>query len=140
MNYQSKAVIIAHNQEAVYTKLTDMRHLEPYLGKLPEGTPTISVIDSESCQIQTPLGPTIVVTYKEKRPYDEIVLCTAPSPMPIHFELQIHLHAEEEDKTSLQLELLADLPAFTRAIFGEKKIIQGLDKVVSTLATLNYDK
>lgn len=140
MKYHTPEKTISCSREKVYTVLSDFHNLERFQDKVPEGTPSFSVVDSDRCEVELPMAGSLTLTFKEKSFPDKIILCNAPSPLPIQFEITMSLKAKSENETSFSLELDLDLPGFVLAMVGEKKINKSLEKIAHIFTIIPYDQ
>lgn len=140
MRYKTAEKVIPYNRHKVYTLLSDFRNLETIIDKLPEGTPTLSIVDRDHCQIAIPMAGSLELYFKEKEENERLVIGQAMSALPLQFEFTLSLLEKGLEESTLTIELDADIPTFALAMIGEKKIKNGIEKIAEVLAKIDYSK
>jgi hypothetical protein len=133
--FTSEIISIPHNQERVFTVLSDLNNLgkfEKNLSALPIKDLTF---DKDSCTFKADGVGKIAVRIVEREPFKTIKLVSESSP--VGFTGWIQLVEAGPSETRLKLSLHADIPLFLKPIIS-KPLEKGINKAAETLATLPY--
>lgn len=139
--YKSDKVIIDHNIDVVYSKLSDPRvfkeHIDKNLDRLPEEAREHlqSVkFEDDGISVDSPMGPLKLSVSESVAP--SMVKYTAPSS-PVPFGLTINLQAIDESHTESVTEISIELPFMLKAMVGSK-LTDGAKKLGELIAKLPY--
>jgi len=139
--YKSDKVIIDHNIDVVYSKLSDPRvfkeHIDKNLDRLPEEAREHlqSVkFEDDGISVDSPMGPLKLSVSESVAP--SMVKYTAPSS-PVPFGLTINLQAIDDTHTESVTEISIELPFMLKAMVGSK-LTDGAKKLGELIAKLPY--
>jgi len=139
--YKSDKVIIDHNIDVVYSKLSDPRvfkeHIDKNLDRLPEEAREHlqSVkFEDDGISVDSPMGPLKLSVSESVAP--SMVKYTAPSS-PVPFGLTINLQAIDDTHTESITEINIELPFMLKAMVGSK-LTDGAKKLGELIAKLPY--
>lgn len=139
--YKSEKVIIDHNIDVVYSKLSDPRvfkeHIDNNLDRLPEEAREHlqSVkFEDDGISVDSPMGALKLSVSESVAP--SMVKYTAQSS-PVPFGLTINLQAIDESHTESITEINIELPFMLKAMVGSK-LTDGANKLGQLIAKLPY--
>lgn len=139
--YKSDKVIIDHNIDVVYSKLSDPRvfkeHIDKNLDRLPEEAREHlqSVkFEDDGISVDSPMGALKLSVSESVAP--SMVKYTAPSS-PVPFGLTINLQAIDDTHTESITEINIELPFMLKAMVGSK-LTDGAKKLGELIAKLPY--
>lgn len=139
--YKSDKVIIDHNIDVVYSKLSDPRvfkeHIDKNLDRLPEEAREHlqSVkFEDDGISVDSPMGALKLSVSESVAP--SMVKYTAQSS-PVPFGLTINLQAIDESHTESVTEISIELPFMLKAMVGSK-LTDGAKKLGELIAKLPY--
>lgn len=139
--YKSDKVIIDHNIDVVYSKLSDPRvfkeHIDKNLDRLPEEAREHlqSVkFEDDGISVDSPMGALKLSVSESVAP--SMVKYTAQSS-PVPFGLTINLQAIDESHTESVTEISIELPFMFKAMVGSK-LTDGANKLGELIAKLPY--
>ncbi len=139
--YKSDKVIIDHNIDVVYSKLSDPRvfkaHIDSNIDRLPEEAREHlqSVkFEDDGISVDSPMGPLKLSVSESVAP--SMVKYTAPSS-PVPFGLTINLQAIDDTHTESITEINIELPFMLKAMVGSK-LTDGAKKLGELIAKLPY--
>lgn len=139
--YKSEPVIIEHNIEVIYSKLSDPRvfkeHIDNNLDRLPdEAREHLEKVkfEDDGISVDSPLGALKLSVSESVAP--NMVKYTAESS-PVPFGLTINLEAIDETQTQAVTELSIELPFMLKAMVGSK-LTDGAKKLGELIAKLPY--
>lgn len=139
--YKSEKVIIDHNIDVVYSKLSDPRvfkeHIDNNLDRLPEEAREHlqSVkFEDDGISVDSPMGALKLSVSESVAP--SMVKYTAQSS-PVPFGLTINLQAIDESHTESITEINIELPFLLKAMVGSK-LTDGAKKLGELIAKLPY--
>lgn len=139
--YKSEKVIIDHNIDVVYSKLSDPRvfkeHIDNNLDRLPEEAREHlqSVkFEDDGISVDSPMGALKLSVSESVAP--SMVKYTAQSS-PVPFGLTINLQAIDESHTESITEINIELPFMLKAMVGSK-LTDGAKKLGELIAKLPY--
>ena len=139
--YKSDKVIIDHNIDVVYSKLSDPRvfkeHIDKNLDRLPEEArehlQSVKFEDN-GISVDSPMGALKLSVSESVAP--SMVKYTAPSS-PVPFGLTINLQAIDDTHTESVTEISIELPFMLKAMVGSK-LTDGAKKLGELIAKLPY--
>ena len=140
-NYKSDSVIIDHNIEVIYSKLSDpsvfKSHLEQNIDRLPdEAREHLDKVkfENDGISIESPMGVIKLSVSESVEP--TMVKYTAQSS-PVPFGLTINLEAIDDEHTQSVTEINIELPMMLRAMVGSK-LSEGAKKMGEMIAKLPF--
>ncbi|MDR1678197.1 MAG: SRPBCC family protein [Prevotellaceae bacterium] len=134
--YESKIKTIAANNNAVFSKLADLRNLESLTKKIPSSSGVSDMeCDKDSVSFQVnPVGKIILRIVEREEP-KTIKFGAENSPIP--FNLWIQLVGKTDSETQLKVSLKTDLPMMVKMMVGNK--LGGfVDQFADMLAGIEY--
>lgn len=140
-SYKSDSIIIDHNIDVIYSKLSDPRifkeHLDKNIDRLPdEAREHLEKVkfEDDGISVESPMGMLKLSVCESVAP--TMVKYTAQSS-PVPFGLTINLSPIDEHHTQSITELNIELPMMLRAIVGSK-LSDGAKKLGEMIAKLPY--
>ncbi|MBQ6279547.1 MAG: hypothetical protein IJK68_07505 [Muribaculaceae bacterium] len=140
-SYKSDSIIIDHNIDVIYSKLSDPRifkeHLDNNIDRLPdEAREHLEKVkfEDDGISVESPMGMLKLSVCDSVAP--TMVKYTAQSS-PVPFGLTINLSPIDEDHTQSITELNIELPMMLRAMVGSK-LSDGAKKLGEMIAKLPY--
>lgn len=140
-SYKSDSIIIDHNIDVIYSKLSDPRifkeHLDKNIDSLPdEAREHLEKVkfEDDGISVESPMGMLKLSVCESVAP--TMVKYTAQSS-PVPFGLTINLSPIDEHHTQSITELNIELPMMLRAMVGSK-LSDGAKKLGEMIAKLPY--
>ena len=140
-SYKSDSIIIDHNIDVIYSKLSDPRifkeHLDNNIDRLPdEAREHLEKVkfEDDGISVESPMGMLKLSVCDSVAP--TMVKYTAQSS-PVPFGLTINLSPIDEHHTQSITELNIELPMMLRAMVGSK-LSDGAKKLGEMIAKLPY--
>ena len=140
-NYKSDSVIIDHNIEVIYSKLSDpsvfKAHIDQNIDRLPdEAREHLDKVNFEEdgISIESPMGAMKLSVSDSVAP--TMVKYVAQSS-PVPFGLTVNLEAIDEEHTKGVAEINIELPFMLKAMVGSK-LEEGAKKLGEMIAKLPY--
>ncbi len=140
-SYKSDSIIIDHNIDVIYSKLSDPRifkeHLDKNIDRLPdEAREHLEKVkfEDDGISVESPMGMLKLSVCESVAP--TMVKYTAQSS-PVPFGLTINLSPIDEHHTQSITELNIELPMMLRAMMGSK-LSDGAKKLGEMIAKLPY--
>ena len=126
--FVSEVKQIPHNDERIFTMLSDLSNLERIKDRIPQDK-------SDTCSFAVdPVGK-ITFQIVEREPNKLIKFTTTNSPVPLF--LWIQLKQVAEDDTRLKITVRADLNPFLKPMVS-KPLQEAVDKISTVIASLPY--
>lgn len=139
--YKSDKVIIDHNIDVIYSKLSDPRvfkaHIDSNIDRLPdEAREHLEKVkfEDDGISVDSPMGALKLSVSESVAP--SMVKYTAQSS-PVPFGLTINLQAIDDTHTESITELNIELPFMLKAMVGSK-LTDGAKKIGELIAKLPY--
>ena len=140
-SYKSDSIIIDHNIDVIYSKLSDPRifkeHLDKNIDRLPdEAREHLEKVkfEDDGISVESPMGMLKLSVCDSVAP--TMVKYTAQSS-PVPFGLTINLSPIDQHHTQSITELNIELPMMLRAMVGSK-LSDGAKKLGEMIAKLPY--
>lgn len=140
-SYKSDKIIIDHNINVIYSKLSDPRvfkaHLDQNIDRLPdEAREHLEKVrfDDDGISVESPIGE-LKLSVSESVEPTMVKYIAQSSPVP--FGLVVNLEAIDEEHTQSITELNIELPMMLRAMVGSK-LTDGAKKLGEVIAKLPY--
>ena len=134
-DFVSEVKTIPHNDERIFTMLSDLTNLERIKDRIPQDKIKDFAFDSDSCSLSVdPVGK-IDFRITEREPNKTIKFITTNSPVPLTLWIQLKQVAEGD--TKMKLTVRADLNPFIKPMVS-KPLQEAVDKIAATLADLPY--
>ena len=123
--FVSEVKQIPHNDERIFTMLSDLSNLERIKDRIPQD------------KIKNFVDPVGKITFQivEREPNKLIKFTTTNSPVPLF--LWIQLKQVAEDDTRLKITVRADLNPFLKPMVS-KPLQEAVDKISTVIASLPY--
>lgn len=135
--FTSDIKTIPHNQEHIYSVLSNLNNLEKVKDKIPEDKVQDFGFDSDSVHFSiNPIGR-VTIRVIEREPSKTIKM--ESEGLPAQANLWIQLVQTEDQVTKMKLTVKAKLNPFIKGVVS-KPLQQGLDKIAEMLAMLPYDE
>lgn len=133
--FVSEVKQIPHNEDRIYTMLSDLSNLERVKDRIPQDKIKDFEFDSDSCSFAVdPIGR-IQFQVVEREPNKLVKFTTTNSPIPLFLWIQLQQVAEND--TRLKLTVRADLNPFLKPMVS-KPLQEAVDKISTVLASLPY--
>lgn len=124
--FVSEVKQIPHNDERIFTMLSDLSNLERIKDRIPQDKIKNFEFDSDTCSFAVdPVGK-ITFQIVEREPNKLIKFTTTNSPVPLF--LWIQLKQVAEDDTRLKITVRADLNPFLKPMVS-KPLQEAVDKI-----------
>ena len=133
--FVSEVKTIPHDEDRIFTMLSDLSNLERIKDRLPQDKIQDFEFDSDSCSFA--VAPVGKITFRivEREPNKTIKFETTNSPVPLFLWIQLKQVAPED--TKLKMTIKADLNPFIKPM-GSKPLQDALDKIAVVIASLPY--
>ena len=143
--YVSDIKLINHNQQVVFTYLSNFENLSGYLNsglieKITEKVPQIKITnfqsDQDSCKFNvTGLGVAKIKIVK-REPFKSIKI-ESSGGLPLSFTFWIQLIPVDQFQTKMRLTLHAEMSMMIKMVAGSK-LEEGINQLADTLSKLPY--
>lgn len=131
----SEIKIIPHNDDRIFTMLSDLSNLERIKDRIPQDKVKNFEFDSDSCSFAVdPVGK-ITFQIVDREPNKTIKFATTNSPVPLNLWIQLKQVAEND--TKLKITIRADLNPFIKPMVS-KPLQDALEKISTVIASLPY--
>ena len=128
--FVSEVKQIPHNDERIFTMLSDLSNLERIKDRIPQDKIKNFEFDSDTCSFAVdPVGK-ITFQIVEREPNKLIKFTTTNSPVPLF--LWIQLKQVAEDDTRLKITVRADLNPFLKPMVS-KPLQEAVDKISTVI-------
>ena len=133
--FVSEVKTIPHDEDRIFTMLSDLSNLERIKDRLPQDQIQDFEFDSDSCSFA--VAPVGKITFRivEREPNKTIKFETTNSPVPLFLWIQLKQVAPED--TKLKMTIKADLNPFIKPMVS-KPLQDALDKIAVVIASLPY--
>ena len=136
--YESKIGQIPHNDQVVYSGLSNLENLQRFADVIPKDKVKELEITRDAIRIKIDgLAQKFTIRIVEKEEYKTIKFGVDNLPMDMNMWIQLKQVAEQD--TRIKLTIKADIPMMFRMMF-EKKLQQGLDQGVDMLCQVPYSQ
>jgi carbon monoxide dehydrogenase subunit G len=134
-DFTSEVRTIPHNDEKVFTMLSDMTNLERVKEKIPQDKIKNFTFDADTCSFT--VDPVGAVTFQiiEREPNKTIKFTTVNSPVPLLMWIQLKQVADND--TKMKMTVRADLNPFFKTMVA-KPLQDAVDKMSEIIANLPY--
>lgn len=133
--YESAVKHIPYSQENVYSKLSDLSHLEKVKDRLPADKIKDLSFDSDTLSFNVaPVGQ-LTLKIIEREPCKCIKFETVNSPLP--FNLWIQILPVAEDSCKMRITIGLDVNPFMKSMI-QKPLQEGLEKMAEMLSRIPY--
>ena len=127
--YQSKTITVNKPFEEVYGKVSDLKNIEQFRGRIPKDDTVNFECDTDYVQFRVaPVGDLLLRIVE--RGADKIRLNI--EKLPFKAEMSMNIGNVSPSETNIQLVLDADIPFFVKHIVGNK-LEEGMDKIADIL-------
>ncbi|MDL2266279.1 SRPBCC family protein [Parabacteroides sp. OttesenSCG-928-G21] len=127
---------IPHNDEVIFSMLSDLSNLERVKDRIPEDKLKNVEFDKDSCSFSVDPVGNINFQIVEREPNKTIKFTTTNSPVPLFMWIQ--LKQVEANDTRMKITVRADLNPFIKPMIS-KPLQDALDKIAEVLARLPYE-
>ena len=133
--FVSEVKTIPHDEDRIFTMLSDLSNLERIKDRLPQDKIQDFEFDSDSCSFA--VAPVGKITFRivEREPNKTIKFETTNSPVPLFLWIQLKQVAPED--TKMKMTIKADLNPFIKPMVS-KPLQDALDKIAVVIASLLY--
>ncbi|HML71285.1 MAG TPA: SRPBCC family protein [Macellibacteroides fermentans] len=133
--FVSEVKTIPHDEDHIFTMLSDLSNLERIKDRLPQDKIQDFEFDSDSCSFA--VAPVGKITFRivEREPNKTIKFETTNSPVPLFLWIQLKQVAPED--TKMKMTIKADLNPFIKPMVS-KPLQDALDKIAVVIASLPY--
>ena len=133
--FVSEVKTIPHDEDRIFTMLSDLSNLERIKDRLPQDKIQDFEFDSDSCSFA--VAPVGKITFRivEREPNKTIKFETTNSPVPLFLWIQLKQVAPED--TKMKMTIKADLNPFIKPMVS-KPLQDALDKIAAVIASLPY--
>lgn len=142
-SYKSDKVVIDHNINLIYGKLSDPSMFKSQMEKNMDRVPDEArehldkvKFEEDGISIDSPMGAVKLSVSESVEP--NLVKYVAESS-PVPFGLTVNLEAIDQDHTNAIAEINIELPLMVRAMVGSK-LAEGAQKMGEVLAKLPYEE
>lgn len=126
---------IPHNDEVIFSMLSDLSNLERVKDRIPEDKLKDVTFDKDSCSFSVDPVGSVNFQIVEREPNKTIKFTTTNSPVPLFMWIQLK-QVDAED-TRMKITVRADLNPFIKPMIA-KPLQDALDKISEVLARLPY--
>ncbi len=143
--YVSDVKLINHDQDVVFTYLSDFRNLSGYLNQnlfenITRQVPQIKISqfesDKDSCQFQLSGIGLAGIKIVKRDPFQTIKMESSEG-LPLSLTFWIQLLPVKKGETKMRLTLHADMSTMIR-MMADKKLEEGINRLAETIAGLPY--
>lgn len=136
--YESKIGQIPHNDQVVFSVLSNLDNLNRFSDLIPKDKIKELEITSDYIRIQVEgLAQKFSIRIVEKEKYKTIKFGMENFPMDANMWIQLKQVSQQD--TRIKLTIKAEIPMIFKMMF-EKKLQQGLDQAVDMLCQIPYNQ
>ena len=133
--FTSEVKTIPHNDDKIFTMLSDMSNLERIQDRIPEDTIKNFTFDTDTCSFTVDPVGSVEFRIIEREPFKTIKFSTTNSPIAVLMWIQLKQVAE--NNTKMKMTLRADLNPFIKPMVS-KPLQDAVDKISDIIANLPY--
>ncbi|MDR1974644.1 MAG: hypothetical protein LBQ31_08235 [Bacteroidales bacterium] len=134
MNIKSDKKTISGSVEGVYSKISNLNNLSPFVGdKVKDWKATEDECSFSFSAMGTDTSISLAIT--EKIPDEKIVIQSKPNCSPIPFSAVLHLEKIDDSSFTAQTEIEADIP-FALSMMVKKPLHQMADMIMQQLSKM----
>lgn len=134
--YTSKIRTIPHNDECVFSMLSDLSNLERIKDRIPDDKVKDFTFTNDRCSFEiNPIGE-IEFQIVDREPNKTIKFATTRSPVPLFLWIQLKQVAEKD--TKMKMTVRAELNPFIKPMVS-KPMQEAIDKISEMIASLPYE-
>jgi len=135
-DFISEVKTVPHNDDKVFTMLSDMSNLERVKDRIPQDKIKDFTFDTDTCSFTVDPVGSIQFQITEREPNKTIKFSTTNSPVPLLMWIQLKQVAENE--TKLKMTVRADLNPFIKPMVS-KPLQDAVEKISEIIARLPYE-
>ncbi len=134
--FTSQVRTIPHNDEPIFSMLSDLSNLERVKARIPEDKIKRFSFSNDRCCIEIdPVGK-VEFQIVDREPNKTIKFETVQSPVPLSMWIQLKQVAEKD--TKMKMTVRAELNPFIKAMVS-KVMQEAIDKISEVIASLPYE-
>lgn len=134
--YTSKIRTIPHNDECIFSMLSDLSNLERIKDRIPDDKVKDFTFTNDRCRFEiNPIGE-IEFQIIDREPNKTIKFATTRSPVPLFLWIQLKQVAEKD--TKMKMTVRAELNPFIKPMVS-KPMQEAIDKISEMIASLPYE-
>ena len=134
-DFISEVKTIPHNDDKIFTMLSDMSNLERVKDRIPQDKIKDFTFDTDTCSFTVDPVGSIQFQIIEREPNKMIKFSTTNSPVPLLMWIQLKQVAEND--TKLKMTVRADLNPFIKPMVS-KPLQDAVEKISEIIAQLPY--
>ena len=135
-DFISDVKVIPHNDDKIFTMLSDMSNLERIKDRIPQDKIKEFTFDTDTCSFTVEPVGSIMFRIIERDPNKTIKFSTTNSPVPLLMWIQLKQTTENE--TKMKMTVRADLNPFIKPMVS-KPLQDAVDKISEIIAHLPYE-
>jgi len=135
-DFISEVKTIPHNDDKIFTMLSDMSNLERIKDRIPQDKIKDFTFDTDTCSFTVDPVGSIMFQIIEREPNKTIKFSTTNSPVPLQMWIQLKQVAEND--TKMKMTVRADLNPFIKPMVS-KPLQDAIDKISEIIARLPYE-
>ena len=134
-DFTSEIKTIPHNDDKIFTMLSDMSNLERIKDRIPEDKIKNFTFDTDTCSFTVDPVGSVMFRIVERVPNRTIKFSAANSPVPLLMWIQLKKIAEND--TKMRMTVRADLNTFIKPMIS-KPLQEAINKISEVIAGLPY--
>jgi len=134
-DFISEVKTIPHNDDKIFTMLSDMSNLERVKDRIPQDKIKDFTFNTDTCSFTVDPVGSIQFQIIEREPNKMIKFSTTNSPVPLLMWIQLKQVAEND--TKLKMTVRADLNPFIKPMVS-KPLQDAVEKISEIIAQLPY--
>ncbi len=135
-DFISEVKTIPHNDEQIFTMLSDMSNLERIKDRIPQDKIKDFTFDTDTCSFTVDPVGSVMFQIVEREPNKTIKFSTTNSPIPLSMWIQLKQVAEND--TKMKMTVRADLNPFIKPMVS-KPLQEAIEKISEIIARLPYE-
>lgn len=135
-DFISEVKTIPHNDDTIFTMLSDMSNLERVKDRIPQDKIKDFAFDTDTCSFTVDPVGSVMFQIVEREPNKTIKFSTTNSPVPLQMWIQLKQVAEND--TKMKMTVRADLNPFIKPMVS-KPLQEAIDKISEIIARLPYE-
>ena len=135
-DFTSDIKTIPHNDDKIFTMLSDMSNLERVKDRIPQDKIKNFSFDADTCSFTVDPVGSVKFQIVERIPNKTIKFSTVNSPVPLLMWIQLKQVADND--TRMKMTVRADLNPFIKPMVS-KPLQEAMDRISEIVANLPYE-
>lgn len=138
MNFQSNKELTPHPVEAVFAKVSDLRHMEKVANVLDNAKVDLKVVDADRCELSIPMAGSVAFKVVRRTPSTEVFYEIEHSMLPAQMRITLS-PADDAGSSFLQLSADVELNPFIAGMV-KSRLADGIVKAAQMLSKIDYSQ